>query len=210
MIFEGAPCLPKRVLLEVLFSCFCCCSIDCHDRKKLFIEFHIDKRYRFLISSLWQFQTQLQKSALMEDAVQANLVCLAFWLRCLTRHSPRCLDHINLRNIWQNLRKSEKHRKLFIKKIVGHQNVTNLSFSHSSSLILYTPFPTPVFCPGMIFSTRVSSYFDPEKSLLKVWDEFFGEKDQEPFLHINWLVISETNESLGSSDLLRWWKRDPF
>ena len=33
---------------------------------------------------------------------------------------------------------------------------------------------------------------------------YFGEKDQEHILHINWLVISETNESLGNSDLLRW------
>ena len=46
-------------------------------------------------------------------------------------------------DIWNPKRaESEKFQsvqKVVYKKVVGHQNVTNLSFSHSSSLTLYTP-----------------------------------------------------------------------
>ena len=41
------------------------------------------------------------------------------------------------------------------------------------------PFPTPVFCPEMIFSTRVS--FDPEMSQWKFEMQFSWEKDQDIF-----------------------------
>ena len=73
-----------------------------------------------------------------------------------------------------------------------------LSFKFSQ--FIYSLFPTPVFCPEMSFSTRVSS--NHILTLKCPWWKFemiffWGEKHQEHILHINWLVISETNKSLG-------------
>ena len=110
----------------------------------------------------------------------SNLVCLAVWLRCLTLPQLTWPHHFFEKivetsdRIWEN----QKSTMICLQKNCWsskcHQFVfLSFKFSHFMYILLYTPFPTPVFCREMIFSTRVSSYFDPEISLVKVWDAIF-------------------------------------
>ena len=105
-------------------------------------------------------------------------------------------------DIWNPKRtESEKIQSVqkvavYLKKMVIKMSPICLSLIQVLSFHIL-PFPTPVFCPEMIFSTRVS--FDPEMSLVKVWDAICMGKRSGHILHINWfwLVNCETNKRLG-------------
>ena len=106
--------------------------------------------------------------------------------------------------IWENSKRTESC--CLLRKKNGHQNVTNLSFSHSSSLILYTPLShTGVLSQDDFFH---QSFFwpwnVPSESLTC---NFHGKKIRTYILHINWfwLVNCETNKLLGPGNSWTFW-----
>ena len=132
----------------------------------------------------------------------------------------------NIRNIWQNLRQSEKQENQCSFKIYiliysfDYCLVSMLSYfrncwsskchqfvflSFKFSHFIYSPFPHRFSVPRWFFPLEFHHILTLKFPWWKFEMNFLEEKDQEHILHINWLVISETDESLGTSDLLRWW-----